>query len=236
MQSTDFGLYICEAVNNFAEQNVVERRYIKINAIGAASTRTISTSTNALSPEQIATFMMKSVLKQVHAIEIAAKLGDSVTLACLVEPLPQYDRIYWSRENGKIIPHSKLSVYSHADEMKQDELGGAERIKLMRNVKVKYENLTTANSKSEPAYMDQHMSSEEHAALSNAIDSNGIELTNRDVLRTTLHIRRVSKKDLGVYKCKSVNAYGSSEAYIVLREQTFLGTFLFLISFLSNFY
>jgi hypothetical protein len=149
-EHSDFGVYICEARNRLANEqravavndlsytslfynydNHVVRRYIKLNPIGPPVPRVMSSSINSFNSDEMMTLMMKISASEIYTtstskwqsplVEVAASVGGSVTLTCLIEPLPKLDTLVWIKDNGKVIPNSRYSAWDNDDLNKPDE-------------------------------------------------------------------------------------------------------------------
>ena len=268
----DFGIYLCEANNKFVSnnykvdsylskdfQNFVARRFIKLNPNGAPILRALPSSSSSLASDQVMTLMMKSPItdsNQLPIIEVPATLGASASLVCLIEPLPQFQSILWSRDNGKIIPNSKYTLPELAlDEAKQGKnyeinnmnnnnnilsmlqttvetpvTSASSKNKVARNFRVKYENLNSNNGKvlaNSEELGDNSNSNAGGYSISLLTSINGVTVSSdlNGIMRSVLYIKSVRKQDLGVYKCKSSNSYGSRTALILLRESTLMGMY-----------
>ena len=92
----------------------------------------------------------------------------------------------------------------------------------MRNFKIKYENLTGSNGNGE----------ESVGRMSNTMNSDGVLISNADIglMRSVLYIKSLRRQDLGVYKCKSSNAFGSRSVSVLIREKTLMGLSLNFLS------
>ena len=233
----DFGIYICEATNKFVQSeqqysNSISRRYIKLNPVGAPvlkampSTAVSTSSITSNNNDEIIAELMKAV--DAHLVEVTATIGSSVSLICIVEPLPQFHTIVWMNEFGKLIPNSKYSIF----ETLKDDLNAQttpaqqhlNKARILKNIKVKYENLTLFSSKSSNEINDDDpIEFKNEGLITNEGDVN--------LMRSILYIKTVREQDLGVYKCKSSNSYGSHTVSILLREKTLMG-----IWFINFFY
>lgn len=207
----DFGVYICEASNEFALEHGkleerVSKRYIKINPVGPPILRILPQQRHK-SPKSEAesgTVMVPEGVGATAGSEATSSLGDSVALTCLIEPLPAVHTIVWLNEHGKILPNSKYSLF---ESVQSSDLGfdttessGGSSKKQARNLSVQYENLAAAGASADSA-----------AAR-----------TDAGVMKSVLYIKNVRAQDLGVYRCVASNAEGSSSASVLLREATFL--------------
>lgn len=254
-ESSDFGVYICEARNRFESSssliynydNQVVRRYIKLNPVGPPILRVMPSSVNSLSLDETMTLMMKisasemsnapSVKSAIPLIEVATSIGSSVTLTCLIEPLPRLESTLWIKDNGKIIPNSRYSINDNEAGKKTEEddvadlkvsVGG--KVKQMRNFRVKNENLTVFGK----TLADDGLQDDSDFLTNNGIGSKfgrfdnmqGIITTDGHsvgLMRSLLLIKNIRKQDFGIYKCKSSNGYGSRMALILVREKTLMG-------------
>ena len=86
----------------------------------------------------------------------------------------------------------------------------------MRNFKIKYENLTDSSRDGEDF----------GGRATTSTTPDGVLITNVDVgvMRSILYIKSVRRQDLGVYKCKASNAFGSRTGSLLLREKTLMGS------------
>ena len=228
----DFGIYVCEASNRLAmppesfqyDQGNAERRYIKINPSGPPLTHALSTPGGASNMnELIATIMEPSKdIELKDSIEIATSIGLSVSITCLIEPLPDVHTIVWLRDNGKVIANSKYSIY----ETPLGQNTNVESVELnkkkLKNFRVKYENLTIYENK--PQEGDETLEAATISSFFNEANW-GVKTANSDVglMRSVLYIKKVRVQDFGVYKCKSSNSFGSRTVSILVRETTLLG-------------
>ena len=140
-ENNDFGIYVCEATNKLSNtknqqsdlyfsdlKSYVARRYIKLNPNGAPILGALpSTSSASLTSDQIMSLSTYPHFdQQVSIVELPVSIGDSVSLTCLVEPLPVAQKIVWLRENGRIIPNSKYASDSYAVDSSKNENSPAE--------------------------------------------------------------------------------------------------------------
>ena len=102
----DFGVYMCEAANRLSTQ--MTRRFIKLNPIGAPLVNSLTSLPG--NTDEAVSALMKTSTSSSQNVEIAASLGSSVSLVCLVEPLPHFDSIVWLRDNSIVIPNSRLTI------------------------------------------------------------------------------------------------------------------------------
>lgn len=207
----DFGVYICEASNEFAlehgkHEKRVSKRYIKINPVGPPILRILPRQQHK-SPESEAesgTVMVPEGVGATAGSEATSSLGDSVALTCLIEPLPAAHTIVWVNEHGKILPNSKYSVFESVQSsdfgVDTTESSGGSGKKQTRNLSVQYEKLAVGGASADSA-----------AAR-----------TDAGVMKSVLYIKNVRTQDLGVYRCVASNAEGSSSSSVLLREATFL--------------
>lgn len=242
-ENNDFGVYLCEAANKLMENKQFVRRYIKLNAIGAPVVKVMPSSVNSLSTDEMMSLMMKTSLtepytlnenlNQIALIEIASSVGNSVSLTCLIEPLPYLESIVWIKDNGRIIPNSRYSILeSYKESSKQMEESSTQSAlttvssliaRNSKNFKIKHENLTISSYAKET---DENLVSSLQSTSSPILNINGVKSTdveNVGLTRSILHIKNIRKQDFGIYKCKSTNSYGSRTAMILLRERNLLG-------------
>jgi hypothetical protein len=274
----DFGIYLCEANNKLVSnnykvdsylskdfQNFAAKRFIKLNPNGAPIVRALPSSSSSLAADQVMTLMMKSPIidsSQLPVIEVPATIGASASLVCLIEPLPQFQSVLWSRDNGKIIPNSKYTLPELLDEarparnyeinnmnnnnnnnilaMLQTTVetpvtsSASSKNKVARNFRVKYENLNSNSGKvlaNSEELSDNSNSNAGGYSVSLLTSVNGVTASTdlNGIMRSVLYIKSVRKQDLGVYKCKSSNSYGSRTALILLRESTLMGMYLAIV-------
>jgi hypothetical protein len=227
-----------------------------------SSSSSLSSSSSSSSGAAVASALSKDIiLNQAPLIEIATSIGSSVSLICLIEPVPQFDAIYWLKDTGRIIPNSKYTLfetektakhslarnYEHQSNNKNNQHEAAgysiklttiSSVKLTRNFKIKYENLTHSNLNARVVPNEQS-SGLIYASLL-ATSTKPLQVSNSDyaigssndenpsnvavgLMRSVLYIRNVRKQDLGIYKCKAINQYGTRTALILLRERTLMG-------------
>lgn len=248
----DFGIYICEARNNLpnpaslfyssrreSNDDSVERRYIKLNPTGTPVSHPLSMSSSYLPVEQLVKFLMKDSVSDAFTtlfdqteqakspliIEIPVTLGSSVSLTCLVEPLPVLDTLIWVKDNGRVIANSRYTAHGFKPS------GEASKFS---NFKIKHENLTLIDP-TKPDFVDVELTREAEEAESNTSDmlmnsdlllSNGIKIVDGksvSLFKSVLFVKKVGRDDLGVYKCKSINAYGGRTIGFLVREKTLFG-------------
>ena len=192
------------------------------------------------------------VHSQAPLIEIPSTIGASASLTCLVEPLPHLDTLIWLKDNGRIIPNSRFSIAeSSSSAMDSAAAFSADSMRL-RNVKVKHENLTLTAGNSKLDHVtaataaddddddDDQVKKLDRDELINAdlLATNGVRSVDGQaisLMRSVLFIKSVRREDLGVYKCKAVNAFGSRTILFLLRERNFLGrNSLFVVIMLLN--
>lgn len=158
-------------------------------------------------------------------MEISSSIGASVTLTCFIEPLPKLEKLIWTKDNGKIIPNSKYSIYDDeqnriesSSSIESTDLNKQSKM-LFSNFKVKFDNVTVFEAKKDEQYFSRAQTSkiEENQGVSST------DVGNLGLMRTVLTIRAVRKEDFGVYKCKSSNVFGSRSVSIILREKTLMG-------------
>ena len=228
-ENNDFGVYICVAKNRAvdaasyqspSDQTQASKRFIKLNPVGAPIVRALSSSQAQLDEAET-----RTAAETDARIEMTAKIGSSATLTCIIEPVPEFSSVYWVKDGGKIIPNSR---YSTSDDFGEKNaiysISSSEESKhrFLSNFKVRYENVTSTSDKANRP-----------ASSSSSID--GIAAYDSvGVLRSVLYIRNVRKQDLGVYKCKAINSYGSRVASILLREKTLLGKLKMILNFLKK--
>ncbi|CAF0810103.1 unnamed protein product [Brachionus calyciflorus] len=229
----DFGIYICDASNRISEETETRsiRRYIKINPSGPPIGKLFSFNQNYNAEEQLNLLMKTQEVNEENSLipELAASIGSSITLTCLVEPLPYLDSLIWIKDNGKIIPNSRLSISEQIISNLTNKT-----VLSKQNYKIKHENLTILNQKSQDFdnyEEDQDIEEEnfnfELSKFRNELvtSSSGIKTTDfQSILfvRSTLHIKNIRKQDFGIYKCKFSNSFGSRVSMILLREKNFL--------------
>ena len=230
----DFGIYVCEASNQIAmpadsfkyDQSHPERRYIKINPSGPPLTHALSTPGGASNMnELIAAIMEPSKDHELKdSIEIATSVGLSVSISCLIEPLPDVHTIVWLRDNGKVIANSKYSIYDSPLGQNTNVETAELNKKKLKNFRVKYENLTIYENK--PQEGDETLEASTISSFFNEANL-GVKTAHSDVglMRSVLYIKKVRVQDFGVYKCKSSNSFGSRTVSILVRETTLLGKF-----------
>ena len=159
-------------------------------------------------------------------LEIPVTLGSQATLTCLIEPLPAFKKLIWLKPNGYLVPNS---IYTSHE--KYNDLDSYSNNKFKFNFKVKYENLTKFNSDSKIDETNfNKMNEDENRVYAN---HNDVIVANEatGLMKSILYIKNVRKQDLGIYKCKSINSYGSRTVMILLREKTLIGN----LSINSNF-
>jgi hypothetical protein len=172
-----------------------------------------------------------------------------------VEPLPKLETILWTKDNGKIVPNSRHSILDVNSEMggttkssssetsdesssilegadsSQQQQQALQKIRNLKNFRVKVENLTLFDQKGITSYEnnedDYYLAS--GGAPKSAQFEEVIGVTSTDghavgLTRSLLTIKSLRKQDFGLYKCKSSNSYGSRVALILLREKTLMGT------------
>jgi len=231
----DFGIYFCEAINKFAiksDQNdgYTARRYIKLNPLGPPVLKPMPStilSTTSSNSDDIISELMKAT--EADQVEVATSIGSSVSLVCLVEPLPQFHSILWINENGRIIPNSKYSIHETTDAVSNSDAssvlntqatpGQPSRSKQFRHFKIKYDNLTFYSSKT-----SSELNNDEEDSKIDPIVNEGLTEIGGDVsvMRSILFIKNVKQQDLGIYKCKASNEFGSHTVSILLREKTII--------------
>ncbi len=226
--------------HNSNENNQIQRRYIKLNPIGPPVSHPIPASINTYTSitDDTVNYLMKNSLTDAYTtisqdnenrlpmIEIPSAEGSSVTFTCLVEPLPSVEQIVWLRENGKIIPNSKFSIDSN---LRLKSTTEATNIKQTRNIKIKNENFTLLNTK--PDFYESISDSEEFPSQSGELNAdlmatNGVRSVDGNsinLMRSMLFIKSIRNEDFGVYKCKTINSYGSRTIMFLLREKTIMG-------------
>ena len=179
-----------------------------------------------------------------------SSVGASVSLICLVEPLPRLEKLVWTKGNRKIIPNSEYTIVggvSTTNQQQSIETNDENSIlsksnNLKNNIKVKFEHVSVLNGGGEgkldqdfedDAYASQQVRSGNHDERDDRGGGQGGEqiegVTSTDggksvsVLKSVLTIKNVRKQDFGIYRCKASNAYGSRRVVIVLREKSLLG-------------
>lgn len=284
MEATDFGVYLCVAKNNYAydagvdlttvdEQHQTSRRFIKLNPNGAPIVRILQTTksvqnlddshlyfnapTSSWSSSASYQRMLTSISTAEHEVTntVGVKIGSSISLTCLIEPVPEFHTIYWLKEDGKIIPNSKYtslggdssvefnglhnseqqqpldtigySISDDGDNNKQQQDHHDHRDPSFTNFKIKYENMSSMSFGSggdENKQQQQHQSKHAHLSGQQHLTTDGIvQIDSVGLMRSILYIRNVRHQDIGVYRCKAINSYGSRAVSIVLREKTFIG-------------
>jgi hypothetical protein len=259
-QNNDFGVYMCEATNKLRQsenlyfnnlKNVAaSRRFIKLNPNGAPILGIVpSVSSNSVANDQMMSLATHPNFDQQLSIaELPVTIGASISLTCLIEPLPSFQKIEWLRENGKIIPDSKYLASKYAETENKYEINnknenlftneettsdatftGAfnsknKNARSLKNFKTKYESTdeeNMSNSNNELGSSNLEIISTTNYLVS----SSGIFPTSESTspMRSVLNIKNVRKQDLGIYKCKSTNSYGNRLAVVILRERTFIG-------------
>jgi hypothetical protein len=257
LQNNDFGVYMCEARNNIHsssptaesvyfsnknnQNNQIQRRFIKLNPIGPPVSHPIPSLVNTYASitDDTVNYLMKNSLTdaydaisqepgtQLPLIDIPASLGTSVSLTCLIEPLPNIEQIIWLRENGKIIPSSKFLIESNVRHGSTEET--TTNTKPARNIKIKNENLTLLhNIKYDfgDENSEEELPSQSEELNADLMATNGVRSINGNsinIMRSMLFIKTIRQEDFGVYKCKSINSYGSRTIMFLLREKTLMG-------------
>ena len=250
IQSNDFGVYMCEARNNIhsaspltdsvyysqskSGYNQVQRRYIKLNPVGAPVSHPVPASVNTYASvtDDTVNYLMRNSLTDAYAslaatyessgssgvqqlplIEIPSSVGTSVSLTCLMEPMPRVEQIVWLRENGKIVPSSRFSIDSAGDkslDSSMEEQAGAGGPKVAKNLKIKYENLTLglngkADYSSNIGDKEEEGVSESSELNADLMATNGVRSVDGNsvsLMRSMLFIKSVRREDFGIYKCK----------------------------------
>lgn len=205
----DFGVYICQATNQLSSE-ASANRFIKINPTGPPVGKVFSSNQN-LSPEEHISLMMQSDLssKQHESIsELAISIGSSVSLICLIEPLPRLDTLVWIKDNGKIIPNSQFSVQNTTLNKT-----------ISKNFRIKYENVTVSQ-KMLNIELDEDI--EEDNLITQNKNVQSTDSKPLSLLKSVLHIKNIRKQDFGTYKCKSSNSHGTRLSMVLLREKTLL--------------
>lgn len=158
-------------------------------------------------------------------MEISSSIGASVTLTCFIEPLPKLEKLIWTKDNGKIIPNSKYSIYDDEHNRIESSIESTDlnkQSKMFTNFKVKFDNVTVFESK-KASSDDQYFSRVQSSKVEENQGVSSTDVGNLGLMRTVLTIRAVRKEDFGVYKCKSSNVFGSRSVSIILREKTLMG-------------
>lgn len=230
-------------------KNAATRRFIKLSPNGAPILGILpSTSSNSLLNEQMISLATHPHFDQQLSIaELPVSIGASIALTCLIEPIPAFQKVEWLRENGKIIPDSKYlaakietnnkyeinnkneNLFATNEETTSDatftaSLNKNKNPRSLRNFKTKYETTdeeNTSNSNNELG--SSHL--EVIPTTNYLVSSSGVFPTGESggPMRSILSIKNIRKQDLGIYKCKSTNSYGSRVAIVILREKTFIG-------------
>ncbi len=230
----DFGIYMCEAKNIFPDESHYEersaRRFIKINPVGPPILRVLSAPSSSFNLDEIiSSIMVPGSENDAKYVELPSSPGESISLTCLIEPLPDVQTIVWLKDNGKIIPNSKYTIhdsrrsgtFSVAANEPSEQLDKRREI-LKNNYRIKYENLTLIDSRLNSS---DTTTQQQREALESLVESlNGVQTTRSDagLMRSVLYIKNVREQDFGMYKCKSSNAYGSRVGLILVREKTLL--------------
>lgn len=195
-------------------------RFIKINPAGAPILHVLASQTSTDNLDEMVTSIMAPKDSETDPTELASSIGESISLICLIEPLPEVQSIVWIKDNGKIIPHSKYSSGKSESFSVTKETSTKKPMlkkKSMRNnFRIKYENLTLSDNLTNPEESDE---------LEVGVGLNGVKTTrsHAGLMRSVLYIKDVRYQDLGVYKCKAINQYGSRVASVVVREKTLMG-------------
>lgn len=158
-------------------------------------------------------------------MEISSSIGASVTLTCFIEPLPKLEKLIWTKDNGKIIPNSKYSIYDDEHNRIESSIESTDlnkQPKMFTNFKVKFDNVTVFEAK-KASSDDQYFSRVQTSKIEENQGVSSTDVGNLGLMRTVLTIRAVRKEDFGVYKCKSSNVFGSRSVSIILREKTLMG-------------
>jgi hypothetical protein len=212
-QYNDFGVYMCEAKNSL-DSNVFEhRRFIKLNPQGVPIAHPVLSSLQTA--DENLNYLMKNSINdavQPVLIDIPVSLGASISLTCIIEPMPKVDSVLWLRDNGKIVPNSKFNRFDSSSFIEG---------KSQKKIKVKYENLTLISSSS-IGNVD---------FLSEPNHKSGVQTLNGDsvnLLRSILFIKSIGKDGLGTYKCRTQNSYGSTTIVFMVREKSLLDRLKFL--------
>lgn len=182
---------------------------------------------------------------------MVSSVGASVSLICLVEPLPRLEKLVWTKGNRKIIPNSEYTIVGGVSTTNQQqqsiETNDENSIltksnNLKNNIKVKFEHVSVLSGGGQgkldhdfedDTYSSQQVRSGNHDERDDrggSLRGEQIEgVTSTDggksvsVLKSVLTIKNVRKQDFGIYRCKASNAYGSRRVVIVLREKSLLG-------------
>ena len=249
-------------------QVAAQRRYIKLNPIGAPVVHALPAALSAFSPHSLddtVSYLMKSSLTDAYysssggavsdsssstpPIEMPSTLGAPVSLACLVEPAPGFDSVIWLRENGRVVPNSRLLLGKEAvvsGDSSNEDTSSINKYYSARGglVKVKHENMSLLlDSKLDYAPDDdgdsekqpQRQSGEDNNDNDDDDDEKELDFSAEDTrvravdaraasfMRSMLFIKSLRKEDLGLYKCRVVNAYGSRTVVYLVREKTLVG-------------
>ncbi len=183
--NNDFGLYICEANNGLYEDNrqVIVKRFIKLNPLGEPSARLLMGTDEEIGESAIKYFPFQT----------------TVTISCIVDPLPESKGIIWLRDNNKHLFDTKFIVNEHKSDLNEDHL----------TVDYNYEN-----------YFLQELEHESSDPLKNVTYKVNTEI-NKDGIKSFLTIKTMHPNDFGVYKCRSWNKYGSKEVSVTLKEEKY---------------
>ena len=175
----DFGLYICEANNGLIEDNrqIIVKRNIKINPLSAPAVRIALESED----ENESTMMVKY-----------QPILSTLTLSCIVDPLPEYKGIIWLRENNKFLFDTKFIIQNENQ----------------KQVDIDYEQ-----------YLIEEMENDD-VSLKNFTYKVNTEVT-KDGLKSFLHITLKSQQDFGLYKCRAWNRYGNREVSVTIKEDKY---------------
>ena len=228
---------MCEASNDASRtQDQVSRRYIKVNPNGAPVLGVLpTTSLSSLTNDQIMSAATHPHFdQQMSMVELPVTIGSSVSLTCLVEPMPSLQRIEWLRENGKIIPESKYEPISTEYEInhrnvettsQESSLVKTKNARSLRNFKVKYESTDDESVSNLNGELSEPLDQPVVSTSNYLVTSNGVlpASDSSGPIRSVLSLKHIRNQDLGVYKCKSTNSYGSRTALILLREKTLIG-------------
>ena len=259
MDYNDFGIYVCKAINSNLRTEDMEtdaesetQRYIKINPSGAPVPRSVqapasslsssmsSSSLTSLSFEEIANRLMvldetMTSVYDAQEVYVAASLGSTLTLSCIMEPMPRYDNLIWLKDNELIVLGG----------------GGGSSGDRHSSLRIKHDNVTKALREEATTYLTatsgsaslvgnggdvrHHQRQHHHHHQDVSISQRGATLVNdvSSLVRTVLIIRDVKPADLGVYKCRSSNAHGARSVTFVVRETNVFGAVKTLFLFLS---
>ena len=183
--NNDFGLYICEANNGLYEDDrqVIIKRFIKLNPLGQPAARLLIGTDEEIGESSTKYFPFHS----------------TITISCIVDPLPESKGLIWLRENNKYLFDTKFIANENSPEINEDSLA----------VDYNYEN-----------YFLQELEHESSATVKNVTYKVNTEI-NKDGIKSFLTIKISHPNDFGMYKCRSWNKYGSKEVLVTLKEEKY---------------